>query len=498
MSEQVLTADMIHGIVSSLLMKNFDEPSATPPCHMDWWELCCNPHKQIAIAAPREHAKSSAVTVGYGLSSVLVRDHDYVLIVSDTTTQAISFLSNIKQELVENQELISLFKIKGFIKDTEADFIMQMEDGHQFRMSARGAEQSLRGLLWRKRRPNLILCDDMESDEQVMNDDRRKKFREWFFSALIPSMARKGKIRVVGTILHMDSLLERLMPKLNSTQTIEEPLVSYHKEPEKHSWLAYRYRAHNDDFSQLLWKERLSKEYFQSRKRDFIEQGIPEKYNQEYLNNPIDDATAYFNKELFHDISNRDEYLVHYVACDLAISERKGAAFTAMVVVGVNHSGKLKVLDMRRFRGDAYDIINELFSLNMEYGPECIFIEEENIARSLGAVIDKEMIERDTFLNIETLRPSADKIQRARGFQARMRAGIVEWDKDADWYEGAFHELVSFPRSKYKDQVDALSLIGLGLDSVHAAKSDKDRAEEDWERLEQEVASANIDKWTGY
>ena len=61
-------------------------------------------------------------------------------------------------------------------------------------------------------RPGLIVGDDMENDEIVMNKDRRLKFKRWFYGALLPCLSDRGKIRIVGTILHLDSLLENLMP----------------------------------------------------------------------------------------------------------------------------------------------------------------------------------------------------------------------------------------------------------------------------------------------
>jgi hypothetical protein len=56
-----------------------------------------------------------------------------------------------------------------------------MNDGHRFRIIAKGAEQRIRGRLWKGKRPNLLVCDDMEDDEQVENADRRRALlRELF------------------------------------------------------------------------------------------------------------------------------------------------------------------------------------------------------------------------------------------------------------------------------------------------------------------------------
>lgn len=487
MEKVKLTKELIHGFVSSLLLRNFDDPVPTPSCHHEWWDLVTNDHPRVAIAAPRQTAKSSAITISYCLAAVLFRQHDFVTIVSDSKEQASLFLGNIKDELMDNEELKKLFGIDSFLKDNEADVICLCKDGHQFRISARGSEQKLRGLIWRKKRPNLIICDDLEGDEQVLNDERRLKFREWFYSALVPALSRKGKIRVVGTILHMDSLLQRLMPPIGGENTTSEELKDYFTDPSKESWLSYRYKAHNADYSSILWSERYTAKYFTEIKEAFKKEGLLDRYSQEYLNYPLDDSVAYYRRSDFHPITNLNEHLIYYVGCDLAISQKKRAAYTAMAVVGINSFGKLKVVDMRRFRGDSYDIINELFSLHEQYDPEVYFIEQENIARSLGPVIEKEMQERNKFLTIETIQATSDKVQRARAFQARMRANNVEWDMDGDWYNSCFNEMVTFPRSTYKDQADSLSLIGLGLNKIFEAKNQRELEEDNHYYFQEEV-----------
>ena len=207
-----LSAEVLEGFVNSVLRKNFDDPADNAEFHREIWQLVCSDNTKVAIAAPRNHAKSTVVTHAYVLASVLFREQSYVIIASDTVGQSVQFLGDIKKELMENDDLRNLFGVKEFIKDTEDDLICNMDDGHLFRIQAKGSEQKLRGLKWKSRRPGLIVGDDMENDEIVMNRDRRLKFKRWFYGALLPALSDKGKIRLVGTILHLDSLLENLMP----------------------------------------------------------------------------------------------------------------------------------------------------------------------------------------------------------------------------------------------------------------------------------------------
>ena len=128
----------------------------------------------------------------------------------------------------------------------------------------------------------------MENDEAVSNEERRDKFRNWFYGALIPALSDNGQIRLVGTVLHFDSLLERLMPETTGDEakyTVKEKLREYSLD-KKRAWHSIKYRAHTDfdDFQDILWPEKFNEERLTKLKNDFVRQGISEGYAQEYLN----------------------------------------------------------------------------------------------------------------------------------------------------------------------------------------------------------------------
>lgn len=158
-----LTANLVHGFAGSILAKRYDNATPTPGCHLEWWELCCGPDPLVAIAAPRGHGKSTAISHAYTLAAVLFRERRFVVLVSDTESQAQNFLNDIKEELRNNDDLIELFQIKGFLKDTETDIICETHDGHSFRIMVRGAEQRVRGLKWQQMRPDLIICHEKDT-----------------------------------------------------------------------------------------------------------------------------------------------------------------------------------------------------------------------------------------------------------------------------------------------------------------------------------------------
>jgi hypothetical protein len=67
----MINASTVKGLTLGLLAVNYDNPKPVPYFHEEMWELCCSEHKKVAIAAPRGHAKSTAITHAYILAEVL-------------------------------------------------------------------------------------------------------------------------------------------------------------------------------------------------------------------------------------------------------------------------------------------------------------------------------------------------------------------------------------------------------------------------------------------
>jgi predicted phage terminase large subunit-like protein len=497
-----ITADVVAGLSQSLLQKNYDHAVASPACHMEWWELACSDHPKVAIAAPRRHAKSTAVTLAYTLACVLFRNKQYVLIVSDTISQATQFLQDLRKELIDNDKVIDLFKIKDLVKDTEEDIIVECHDGHQFRISAKGSEQKLRGLKWNNKRPDLIVGDDLENDEIVMNKDRRDKFKRWFYGALVPSLSVVGQIRIVGTILHDDSLLNNFMPKEYKTTTVVEPLKTYSKDKEA-NWLAIKYRAHTDDIGLILWPARYTAKWFLKERSDFIDKGLPDVYSQEYLNIPIDESVAYFKRGDFLSQTKEDKErnLHYYIAADLAISQKETADYSVFVVAGVDENRTIHIKNVIRERLDGRELVDTILSLHMAYLPELFGIEEMQVSKSIGPFLREEMIRRGVFVNLMNLKHGGkDKIARAKSIQGRMRAHAVRFDKAQEWYSAFEDELCKFPRGSNDDQVDAFAYVGMMLDSLVEAPTQYELDEEEYEydRYASGLGDSGRSAYTGY
>ncbi len=448
-----LTAELIESFAGIFISPRFDNPSPTPQFHREAWKLYTSDAVAAEVIAPREHAKSTSLTTVYILAEALFRSSDYIILIGSTEDLAAEQLGNITEELTENDDLQREFKIKKFLRSSSTDVICEMEDGFRFRIIAKGAEQRIRGRLWKGKRPNLIVADDMEDDEQVENADRRAKFRRWFFRAARQALSKTGKIRVHGTILHEDSLLSRL--RKNSMW--------------KH--LFYQAHASFDDFSNILWPEQWSEQRLRDRQKEFIDDQDAAGYSQEFLNDPLDNSIAYLKRSDFISMKEAD-YESEKIICaaaDFAVSKADKANRTSFTVGGKDVDNLLHYVDQRVDRWDPVEWINEMFDIQTRWNPEVFWVEDGVIWKAVRSMVYREMQVRDCRINIEAIPSIKDKATRGRSYQRRMRAGQCRFDKRADWYSGFEYENLRFTgiaQATLDDQFDSAALLSLGFDSM--------------------------------
>lgn len=447
-----LTAELIEAFAGTFLSPLYDNPQPTPQLHRDCWGMYCSGAELAAIAAPREHAKSTALTHDYGLATLLFRAQDYIVIVSATEELAMGHLADIAKELRENDDLIREFKIKGLVTDSKSDIIVEFIDGHQARVVAKGAGQKMRGMKWNGKRPGLIICDDLEEDEQVENFDRRKKFRKWFYRALLPCRRRGGLVRMHGTILHEEALLARLM--------------------KASTWVTRLFKAHKafDEFDEILWPEQFPESRLRSIRQAFIDDGDAAGYSQEYLNDPFDNSEAYLRKDDFLPMREADHVAgkIFQVGVDFAVSKADRANRTSFTVGGRKLDGKICVVDQHVGRWDPLEWLEKMFEIDEKWSPEQFTVEGGVIWKALETTIYQEMRERDHYLSFLVINPVKDKATRGKPYQKRHRAGGILFDKEAEWYPAYEAENLRFTGTSdaaADDQFDSTAILVKGFEA---------------------------------
>jgi hypothetical protein len=498
-----LTADLIESFAGTFVSPRYDSPKPTPPFHRTAWALYASDAPAVVCVAPRDHAKSTGLTTDVILAESLFRRSDYIILISSTEEGASEQLGNISEELTENDDIIREFGIKKFIKSSAVDIIVEMNDGHRFRIIAKGAEQRIRGRLWKGKRPNLIIADDMEDDEQVENADRRAKFRRWFFRAAKQALSKQGRIRVHGTILHEDSLLSRLIncPTCHKrTQDITKgPCPQCGKEK---IWKHLYFKAHAgfDDFTNILWPERWTEEQLRARQQEFIEDADAAGYSQEFLNDPQDNAESYLRRQDYLPMSEEDHEAdkILDVGWDFAVSKADAANRTAYTVGGVCAQNLTHFLAFGAGRWNPtvspqekeegkFGWMDLMFEVEERWHPRTHFVEGGVIWNAVQNTVYVEMQRRGRWLNIHVLNPIKDKATRGIPLKKRHRAGHTRWDVKADGYEGAKEEQLRFTglaAARLDDQFDSAATLVLGIEQ-YSTVEEEDFYDQDRRDLEE-------------
>ena len=410
----------------------------SPPFHREIYETIESGNPRIAIAAPRGHAKSTVVDLVYLCWAIVHKKARFVLLISDTYSQAVLFLEAVKAEFESNEELKAFYGTMVSGKWSEGEILV-----NGILIKSIGAGMKVRGLKHRESRPDLVICDDLENDEMVESKERREKLENWFNAALIPSMDKDGRLIVIGTILHYDGLLMKLLS------------------PEYKNFYQKTYRAIEN--GKALWPEHLSLEELDKLKDEFLLRGQGYLFYREYQNDPVSGENRKFKLEKFKYITKEiDEELKRkslntYITIDRGYSVSKTADATGIVVVSVDKENKWYIQMAERFKGTESQLITKIFDLYSYWTPRKIGIEQKAFQYTLKPTMDDEMRKRNTFFTIEELKDlGRSKNVRIEGLAPRFETESIFMRKDQT---DLTDELIRFPSAPHDDLIDALAYM---------------------------------------
>jgi phage terminase large subunit-like protein len=425
----------------------------TPKFHQEIYREYESGDLRVGIAAPRGHAKSTLTDLVYLAWCLVNQRAKFVLMVSDTYSQATLFLEAIKAEFEDNEQL------RGFYGNLVSNHWSEDEIiCNGVMIKCLGAGMKVRGLKFRESRPDLIIVDDLENDDLVGSKDRREKLERWFNGALIPSLSKEGRLIMIGTILHYDSLMAKVVDPVKYTE--------FHKKT---------YRAITD--GKALWPEHLDLGELEKIKKNYIEQGQGYLFYQEYQNDPVSDEHRKFKIEKFRYYEEKDlqdKRLKCFITIDRAYSAEKTADFTGIVINRVDNENNWHIRS-ERFKGTEAELIEKIFDLKSYYKPIKIGIEQNAFEYTIKPALVEEMRRRNNFFSITELKHGGvNKNMRIEGLLNRFEAGAIKFLKtDTDIID----ELIRFPKGVHDDLADAcahqLELATGGAFSVAAAANKK-------------------------
>ncbi|HIA1614852.1 TPA: phage terminase large subunit [Salmonella enterica] len=423
-----------------------------------------------AIAAPRGEAKSTLVSQLFVLWCIIRGIKHYPVIVMDSIDQAYPMLEAIKAELLYNPRLRHDFPdvcVQGRVWQMGT-----IVTANNIKVTVAGSGKKLRGLRHGPYRPDLVILDDIENDENVQSPEQRDKLDNWLKKTVLPLGEAGGKTDVVyiGTILHYDSVLSRTLnnpmwrtarfkaiirwpDNMKLWETWEEYIRN--EEPET---AALFYAANEAAMLQgavVSWAARPLLTLMKIRVRDGHS-----TFDSEYQNDPVSGEDAIFAAEgvLKFWVEEVREW-IFFGSCDPSLGKfgNNRRDPSAILVGGFNpYTGILDVVvaDIRRRVPDK--IIADIIKYQKLYGCIAWAFESVQFQEFLRQVLVTESAKLGVPVPAVPVIPSTDKILRIESLQPHCANGLIRLNNSQSTL---LDQLRHFPKADHDDGPDALQML---------------------------------------
>lgn len=412
-----------------------------------------------AIAAPRGFAKSTTINV-VGASWLILNSHyHFIVLISDTYTQAKMQLAALKTELETNEVLNWIYGNPRAGIWGEDTIEVQGTNGKTLVM-ALGAGMKIRGLKYNQYRPELAIIDDLENTELVYSAERRQKLENWFNFDLQPGLAKQKNILYLGTILHYNALLKKVVEKQGRYA----------------GWKTKLYKAIQDGKS--LWPQQYPLEYLiQIRDNpdhpDYVGSIV---FAQEYQNEPQDDKDRIIKRDWIKEYSYREllnrtegdddaqrkanllKSLTVYVSVDPAVGQKETSDYFAAYVLGLTREGDELQLDLLHDKLTIDEQVKAIVQLCQDWKADILGIESNAYQAGLYQLVRTALQKAGMVTQIKKIITDKDKIRRARIHSVAFEGGYIKLRTDHPKTEILKTQILEFPMGEHDDALDSLML----------------------------------------
>jgi len=469
------------------------EPS---PAHLEIYHILdtatAERGKKIAIAAPRDFGKSTMITLIHIVYCICYAKEKFVVIISNTASQANYILDNIKKELTENEllrlDFPEIFESKGQLKLLrwrQSDIITR----NKILILSLGSGQQIRGRRFGVARPSLIISDDMENSENTFGTESRDKMKDWYERSVLKAGSEETNYIFIGNLYHPYSLLSEYVNPDSYPKWVKKvypAIVTWPKRMDlwEDKWAnIYNYRM---EFNRKIGPDAAS-QYYQENKTD-MDEGVEllwrARYNllklmelrqdnelsflSEFQNTPVNpkdclldiDSIVYWDTDgrsvddLLRSLGNNVKF---YGACDpsLGLSTVKGD-YSAIIVLAKDEATRtLYIIVADIERRPIERIVEDILAYYLRYKFVKFGIESNQFQRVLVDLVRKEGEEAGLYIPLEAISNKDDKISRIQSLRPRFKSRNLQSSKK---HRLLLDEYRYFPKGRHDDGLDALEM----------------------------------------
>lgn len=422
-----------------------------------------------ACAAPRGEAKTTFVDVFFSLWCVVTGRKRYILLVADAFEQAASFLEAIKVELESNPRLMADFP--GQCGEGRVWNVGTIITASNVKIQAFGAGKRMRGLRHGPHRPDLVLLDDLENDENVRSPEQRDKLENWLMRTVLSLGPADDSMDVIyiGTILHYDSVLARTLKKpqwhgrtFRAVEKMPDDLAlwdiweRFYKTPsvgpEKARAFYEQHRQRMDAGAVVSWPDfRPLYTLMCKRAEDRA------AFDSEQQNDPLVGDAAPF-AEAMQFWSELPPGLIFFGACDPSLGKAGAGRDPSALLVGGLERERMRLYvvaaDIKKRHPDR--IIQDLIALQRQWHCVLWAVEAVQFQEFFAEVLVREAARQGLPLPVSPVKNCTDKNLRIESLHPYFCQGRILLRPDQ---RALVDQLRHFPLADHDDGPDALEML---------------------------------------
>ena len=404
------------------------EDNTSPEIHYHLADRYFGKSKKVVIESFRGSAKSTLMEWYVIYAAVLGRVHNFgelnfLAFVGDSAENGCkNFSRNIATKIDKSPFLQKYLTLKRRT-DNEIEFVNQ--EGKELYVKTYGMKTNIRGVRYKGYRPDIVILDDVTTNEAMTSEVIQKTINDNFYKSIIPALhPTRFKIFFIGTPISERDILHQL--NNNETWTV-------HKFP-----LCEKYPCTKEEF-RGNWEDRFPYEAVKEKYDMYKASGELQSFFQEYMLELTDlstlivepDDIKWFDPSAVIAMKNHYNF---YITTDFATSQKSSADFSTIGVWAVSSAGDWMLVDGQCKRQEMPTNVDDLFKYAQKYKPMSVGIEISGQQGGFLSWIETEMIRRNIFFtlakklgtNTVGIRPTSDKLQRfVTGVAARFKQGKV-------------------------------------------------------------------------
>jgi predicted phage terminase large subunit-like protein len=298
---------------------------------------------------------------------------------------------------------------------------------------------------------DIVIVDDPTKPDEVLSDAQRSAANDWFDNTLLSRLNDKttGAIIVIMQRQHLDDMVGHITSKGEAWEIVNLPAIA----TEDESWeytslgkLKTKYRS----VGEALQPERESVEVLERLRIDMGSYVFEAQYQQ----SPVPLGGGLIKNEWLHRYTEEDlptDFTLVVQSWDTASKESELSDYSVCTTWGWKDK-KAYLLHVLRERLDYPALRRKMIAHAKRWAATQVLIEDQASGIQLIQEVKFEGIGQ-----VIGIKPEGDKASRLQGISNFVENGSVLFPEEAHWWRLYEAELISFPRSRYKDQVDSTS-----------------------------------------